>query len=215
MRKLLLALVALVLATSVAHAQGTANSVELTPTAGYWWGDTIHAGTINGVDSDVTIRDAPSYGLRVTFKVNPAFGVELFLSKERADLASGYGGLFGGTKVGTMDIGVAEANFEWAFGHSRVVPFIVGGFGAMRLSPEFTAPVYPTYLSADTRFTGDFGGGMKVFFSPDVALRLDLRWHSVDVGTDYGCGWYEYCGYYHSSNWLTFTEAGLGLTFVL
>ena len=58
---------------------------------------------------------------------------------------------------------------------------------------------------------------MKLFFSPEVALRLDLRWHSVDVGEHYGCGWYGYCGdyYYHGYNWLTFTEAGLGLTFAL
>ncbi len=216
MRKLLLVSAALFLAAGAVYGQGAANSVELTPTAGYWWGDTIHGGTINGVNTDVTIADAPSYGLRMTYKATPAFGVELFLSKGNADLRSGYGGLFGGSKVGTMDVGVGEINFEFAFGHSRLVPFIVGGFGAIRLSPSFDSPAYPRYLSADTRFTGDFGGGMKMFFSPQVALRLDLRWHSVDIGDNYGCGWYEHCdNYYYHYNWLTFTEAGLGLSFVL
>ncbi len=215
MRKSLLLFAALLLATSVAYAQGTPNTVELTPTAGYWWGDTIYAGSINNVGSDLTIADSPSYGVRIAYRIAPAFAIEMFLSKEHADLTQGGGGLFGGSnKVGTMDIGVGELNFEWAFGHSRVVPFVVGGFGAMHMSPNINTALAPRNLSSDTRFMGDFGGGMKLFLSPQAALRLDLRWHSVDIGEQHGCDWYDSCGYYHSYNWLTFTEAGLGLSFV-
>jgi hypothetical protein len=197
-----------------AYAQGTANSVELTPTAGYWLGDTISRGMINGVNNDVTIDDTPSYGLRIAYKITPSLALEGFFTREKADLVTGHGDLFSGkNKVGTMDMTAAEANLEFAFGHSRLVPFIVGGFGAMRLEPT----LFPTgggaspHLSAETRFMGDFGGGLKLFFSPNVALRFDWRGHSVNIDSGQHCDWYDSCSYDH--NWLTFTELGLGLTF--
>ena len=214
MKRLLLVLAALFLATSVAQAQGTPNTVELTPTAGYWFGDTISRGVINNVDFDVTVDDAPSYGLRIAYRFAPNFALEGFLARERADLVTGHKELFGGiTKVGRMDMTAAEANFELSFGHSRLVPFIVGGIGAMRLDPTIdTGQGTTSNLSADTRFMGDFGGGLKLFFSPEVALRFDWRGHSVNVDNRRNCDWWGSCSY--DRNWLTFTEVGLGLTFV-
>jgi len=203
-----------VLMAPCAFAQGTANSIELTPTAGYWFGDTLAHGTFQGVDSDVTIDDAPTYGLRIAYKFTPEFALEGFFTHGHADLVAGHGDLFyTGNHIGTMDITVAEANFEFAFGHSRLVPFIVGGFGALKLDPTLnpTSGGSNTHLSAETRFVGDFGGGLKLFFNPNVALRFDLRGHSVNLDTGHDCGYYYYCSYDH--NWLTFTELSLGLTF--
>ncbi len=215
MRKSLLLFAALLLATSVAYAQGTPNTVELTPTAGYWFGDTISRGVINGVDFDVTVDDAPSYGLRVAYRFTPNWALEGFFARERADLVTGHGELFGGvTKVGRMDMTSAEANFELSFGHSRLVPFIVGGIGAMRLEPTLDVGQGANgSLSGDTRFMGDFGGGLKLFFTPEVALRFDWRGHSVNIDNRRSCDWWGYCSY--DRNWLTFTEVGLGLSFVL
>ena len=219
MRRLLLGLLASVFMASWANAQGTTNSVELTPTAGYWFGDTISRGIINGVDFDVRVNDAPSYGLRIAYKFSPTMALEGFFTRERADMSTGHGDLFSGAnKIGHMDMTAAEANFELSFGHSRLVPFLVGGIGAMRLEPTFTVgPISGSSLSSDTRFMGDFGGGLKLFFTPEVALRFDWRGHSVDLNQgrngDHNCDWWGSCSYDH--NWLTFTEVGLGLTFVL
>ncbi|HVN75115.1 MAG TPA: outer membrane beta-barrel protein [Thermoanaerobaculaceae bacterium] len=216
MRRTVLVVVCLVVAATWAGAQGTANTIELTPTAGYWFGDTISRGTINGVDFDVTVDDAPAYGVRLAYKFTPNFALEGFLSQERANLVTGHRELFGGaTKVGRMDMTAAEANFEFSFGHGRLVPFIVGGFGAMRLDPTIDVGQGATSnLSADTRFLGDFGGGLKLFFNPQVALRFDWRGHSVNIDNSRGhnCDWWGDCSY--DRNWLTFTEVGLGLTFV-
>ncbi len=74
----------------------------------------------------------------------------------------------------------AEANMEVSFGHSRLVPFLAGGIGAMRLEPTLDASSGGA-LSSDTRFVGDFGGGLKLFFTPQVALRFDWRGHSVNI----------------------------------
>jgi hypothetical protein len=213
----ILAAACLMLVAPWALAQGTTNTVELTPVVGYWFGDTIARGVISSVNFDTTVDDAASYGVRVGYRFNPHWAIEGFLARERADLVTGHRELFGGvTRVGRMDMTTAEANMEVAFGHSRFVPFLAGGIGAMRLSPTLELGAVPgagINLSSDTRFVGDFGGGFKVFFSPQVALRFDWRAHSVNIDNTRSCdNWWGYCSY--DRNWLTFTELGLGLTFV-
>ncbi len=205
----------LMLVASGAFAQGTTNTIELTPTVGYWFGDTVSQGSVNNVPFDMTINDATAYGLRVAYRFNPMWAVDLFLAKENADLVTGRGEFFGGvSKIGTMDVTTAEVNMEVAFGHSRFVPFLGGGVGAMRLAPTLHVEGAAGSLSADTKFVGDFGGGFKLFFSPQIALRFDWRGHSVDLNTHHNdCDWY-YGGCYYDHNWLTFTELSLGLTFV-
>ena len=69
------------------------------------------------------------------------------------------------SKLGTMDMTTAEVNMEVAFGHSRFVPFLGGGVGAMRLDPTLHVEGANGSLSADTKFVGDFGVGFKLFFS--------------------------------------------------
>ncbi len=214
MRRILLPLCA-VLAASWAMGQGTPNTVELTPTVGWWMGDTISRGVVNNIDFDMTVDDAPSYGLRVAYRFAPNWAFEAFLARERADLTTGHRELFSGqNRIGRMDMTTAEANMEVAFGHSRFVPFLAGGIGAMRLEPTLTnSQAGSVSLSSDTRFVGDFGGGFKIFFSPQVALRFDWRGHSVNIDNSRRCDWgWDDCHW--DRNWLTFTEVGLGLTFV-
>lgn len=207
-KQALVGLAAAMLATA-AFAQGTPNSVELTPMAGYWFGDTLARGTTNSFDFDVTIDDAPAYGLRVGYKFNENFGLEGTLVRERADLITGKKELFGGqSKLGEITLTTAEVGVEGSFGHGRLVPFLAGGIGGMNLDPNLAG------MSSDTRFVANIGGGLKLFFSPDVALRLDWRGHSVKVGNTHDhCDWWEDCS--HNHDWITFTELSLGLTFVL
>ena len=203
----------LMVVASGAFAQGTPNTIELTPTVGYWFGDTISQGTVNNINFDMTINDAASYGLRVAYRFNPMWAVEGYLAKERADLVTGRGDFFGGrSKLGTMDVTTAEVNMEVAFGHGRFVPFLGGGVGAMRLAPSLTVEGGNTSLTADTKLVGDFGAGFKLFFSPQVALRFDWRGHSVNLNSERDCDWWSDC--HNDRNWLTFSELALGLTFV-
>jgi hypothetical protein len=218
--KRILAAAFMVLIAPWALAQGTPNTFELTPTIGYWFGDHMPGGTISGVNFDTSVDNATSFGLRAAYRFSPHWSVEGFLAWEQAGIVATQPGVFAGqTRIGTMDVGTAEVNMEYAFGHSRFVPFIAGGVGGMHLSPSLYPGVVPganPNLSSAVRFVGDFGTGFKIFFSPDVALRFDLRWHSVDLNNYSSCDWwYDYCGGYYNENWLTFTELGLGVTFVL
>ncbi len=207
MRKLVLVIASL-LAASVCLAQGTQGTVEFTPTVGYWLGDTLTQGTVSQANFDITIDDAPAYGFRLAYRFTPSWAFEGTLMRERADLVTGRSQLFGNVnKLGTIDLTTGEVGFEGAFGHSRFVPFIAGGIGAMRLDPNRPD------MSSDTRFVGNFGGGFKVFFTERVALRFDWRWHSVDVGNSHDhCDWWDECSGVH--DWITFREASLGLTLV-
>jgi hypothetical protein len=190
-------------------AQVPAGSVEIAPTVGYWFGDTLTRGTTGAFNYDVTIDDAASYGLRFAYHFNEHWALEALLARERADLVTGKKELFGGQKVlGNIDLTTSEIGFEGSFGHSRLVPFIAGGVGAMRLAPNVAG------TTADTRFVANFGGGLKLFFTPTVALRFDFRGHSVNIRGNHGdCHWWNDCT--DNFDWLTFREVALGLTFVL
>lgn len=207
MRRLVIGLVALGL-SSVCFAQGTPGTVELTPTVGYWFGDTLARGTVNQFDYDVTIDDATQYGLRLAYRFTEHWALEGTVMHGSADMVTGRKELFGGqNKIGSIDLTSGEVGFEGSFGHSRLVPFIAGGLGGMYFDPNLAG------MSSDTRFSANFGGGFKLFFSPQVALRFDWRAHSVNVGNNRdNCDWWHDCSY--NQDWITFKEVGLGLTFV-
>jgi len=197
----------------LAWAQGTQGSIELTPTAGYWFGDTLSEGTTGIFDYDVTIDDAPGYGLRLGYRFSPNWALEGYFGQVRADLTTGHDELFGGQeKIGEIDVTAAEIGMEGSFGNARMVPFLAGGIGAMRLDPDLSG------ASSDTRFVGNFGGGFKLFFTPQIALRFDARFHSVLIGeNEHDCDdwddWDDWGGCQYN-DWLTFGELALGLSFV-
>lgn len=199
-------------------AQGTPGSIELTPMVGYWFGDSIARGTSDAIPFDVTIDDDIGYGLRLSYRFSEHWALEGTLVRETADLVTGNDEIFeGSSKLGEIDLTTGELGFEVSFGSSRLVPFLAGGIGLMHLAPDVAG------LSSDTRFATNFGAGLKLFFTPELALRFDWRGHAVDVGGggddwdcddwdgDCGCGYWD-CDW--DDDWLGFSEVSLGLTFV-
>jgi len=215
MRKVLI-LPLLLLSATWCAAQGTPGSIELTPMVGYWFGDSLAQGTSEAIPFDVTIDDAPAYGLRLAYRFSEHWALEGTLVYENADLVTGSGDIFeGSSKLGEMELTTGELGFEVSFGSSRLVPFLAGGIGLMHLAPDVAG------LSSDTRFASNFGAGLKLFFTPEFALRFDWRGHIVDVGgggSDWDCDeWDGCCGYWDcdwDDDWLGFSEVSLGLTFV-
>ena len=206
MRRLLVTVVFLLVAP-LALAQGGSGTVELTPTVGYWFGDSLGRGTDGSMQYDVMVDDAPAYGLRLAYNLSDSWAMEFLLSRERADLIAGKDQLFGGkVKLGTIDLTAGEIGFAVGFGHRRLVPFLAAGVGGMHLDPRMAG------TSSDTRFSANIGAGFKLFFSPDIALRFDWRVHGVDSGhSDHNCDWWEDC--HDRREWIRFTEVALGLSF--
>ena len=208
-RKALISLTVLLVACG-AWAQGQSDTVEFTPTVGFWFGDTLSNGSTDAFDFDVTIDDAVGYGFRLGYRFHPNWALEGTLMRARADMVTGAGEFLGGEdKLGTVDITTGELGFEGSFGHSRLVPFFAGGIGAMNLDPNIGG------MSSDTNFVGYLGAGFKLFFTPQVAFKFDFRAHSVNVGSSShdDCDWWDDCHGYEDEDWLTFREVSIGLTF--
>lgn len=208
MRKVLVALGLLLLAP-LCFAQGKSNAVELTPTIGYWFGDTLATGGGTGYDFPIEVDDAPAFGLRLGYRFHPNWALEWSLHHESADLVSGAAvGVVPANKIGDIDLDTMEIGFEGSFGHSRFVPFLSGGIGLMHIDPNLPG------LGSDTRFVGNFGPGFKIFFTPATAFRFDWRLHSVNMGNRHDdCDWWDDCDWDYKDNWTTFNEVSVGLMF--
>jgi len=207
MRKVVIAAVVLLTAVG-AWAQGSKDTIELTPTIGFWFGDTLARGSSESVDFDVDIDDGNAYGLRLGYRYTENWALEAGLFHESSDLVTAHDEVFGGREVlGDVKLDAFEIGFEGSFGHSRLVPFVAGGVGAMRIDPDMVG------MGSETRFVGHFGGGFKLFFTPQLAFRFDYRGHFVDIGNrEDDCDWWDDCA--HNDDVMNLREMSIGLTFV-
>src|ERR1700687_454102 len=81
----------------------------------------------------------------------------------------------------------ASVNYVYHFSsfHDRWIPYVTAGIGAARRELTLTNNNDPAQLNSNlmeagpdrgqTAFTGNFGGGLKFFFTHNFALRFDLR----------------------------------------
>lgn len=208
MRKFQVGMLVLLVATG-AWAQAREDSVEFTPTVGFWFGDTLARGVQQGYDFDVTIDDDVAYGFRVGYNFTSNWALAGSFSYERADLITGSENFLGDTNVlGRIDMTTAEIGFEGAFGHSRLVPIFNVGVGVMNLDPD------SPNMRSDTDFVAHIGTGFKLFFTPNVAFRFDFRGHAVNVGkgSHEDCDWWGDCS--DSHDWIGLRELSIGVTFV-
>ena len=170
---MLIAIVALVLIASDTFSQ-----FEITPYTGYMFG-----GRGYGYYVDVDIADGQNYGIIGNISIYPDVQVELMYNRmvslatvwdyrqneqERFDLASEYF-MVGGLKQ---------------FDYGRVKPFGVFLLGLAAHSPQQTQ--YNNKLS----FSIGFGGGVKIFITDFLGIRLQGRFllPLYLSGAGLGCG---------------------------
>ncbi len=111
-------------------------------------------------------RPAPDLGARLGFYPLRFLGVEAEFAAIPAKYAAG-----------TTSAAPGGSGFIWGVrGHAilqlpmyRVVPFLLGGYGAMGVSSAANV------AGKDVDAVGHFGGGVKYFINRWVGLRLDLR----------------------------------------
>lgn len=197
-------------------AQDRTGTWEITGFGGGYFGGTLYAGSTAIFNRDVHLGTAPTYGARLGYNFNRVFGLEFGWSQAKPDIhGPDTDVLFGqDVKLGTMTSDVIEGNFIFNMTHGRVIPYLTIGAGAMIFTPH----VAGFSSSSDTRFVGSFGGGVKFFMTPRLALRIDGRYRSayINGGDSYyydqnGC--YHGCYYYYDSNWYGSGEVTGGLTY--
>ena len=202
---------------SPAFAQDRTGTFEISPFGGAYFGGDLYDS--NSANLDVATNWA--YGVRLAYNVNRSFAIEGDWTHAKSDLdihnyrsnPPGCSTCYGqNTKVGNLTQDVYEVNAIFNIGKGRVYGYVGLGAGASVLKTEFNAGG----SSSETRFTGNFSGGMKAFVTPHFGFRLDgrLRSTNTDQTTNRGttCDYYGYC-YHYTSTWYYSSELTGGLIF--
>jgi hypothetical protein len=185
---------------------------ELTPMVSYNFGGEIDGDETAFFDFDLEAADSEAFGIAFGFPITQWAQIELLASRQSTDLEFDEG-LFG-NDVGIADFDVSYYHvgglFVWGTG--QIHPFVVMSLGVTELDPQVGG------ASSETRFSGSFGGGVKIFFSDNVGLRLEGRgfWTALDDYDndyyddccDFGCG----CDYGYDDGF-TQTQVSAGLIF--
>jgi opacity protein-like surface antigen len=144
---------------------------EVTPFVGYrMGGDFDLEGATGGADLD----DHGSFGLSVGLRIDETSAYELFYSRQEASFES------------TSPIAPFDLDVEYLhLGGTLVVsdelplsPYIAGGLGLTRLSPQ-TGPG-----SEDTRFSVSLAGGVRLPVTRHFDVRLEARGYLTFVNSE-------------------------------
>jgi hypothetical protein len=172
----------LALAVILPH-DARAQTVEITPFGGYRVGGgffDVQAGRV--VDDDA----APSVGLVVNVDVGlatPGLKFEGLFSREQVRVEIRPDSLFEPPTLVRVEVDQMQLGGIQEFGQTRVRPFLSGLLGLTR---------YATPGDTEVRFSVGAGGGVKLFATRHLGIRLDGRTYVtlVDVNSAGVCGGY-------------------------
>jgi opacity protein-like surface antigen len=103
----------------------------------------------------------------------------LYLSRQQTTLKSG-SGMFFGSRVLDLNIEYYHIGGTYGQAEGKVQPFVAGTFGATRMVPQQYG------LDSETKFSLSLGGGVKLYLTEHVGLRLEGRWFGTMVSSNGG-----------------------------
>ncbi len=178
-RKILLALVLSLAIAALSSASAAAAQFEITPFAGLTWG-----GTFSDSVTGTTLRadDTTSYGLMLDIQKDERAQYELYISRQATRLRTDQGP-FTGNPLFDLDIEYYHIGGTYTEAEGRVKPYVVGGLGATHMVPKGPG------LNAETKFSFNLGGGVKLQATERIGFRLEARW----FGTLFNGGGAVFC----------------------
>lgn len=178
MRRALFALLTLsLLIPAAAFAQPS--QFELTPFAGYRLNGEIDSSADLGFEQDVEVEESAVFGVLFDIGLTPSWYLELMANRQDTTFSVDEGLLAPSRELGDVTISYFQAGFLFQGGAGQVNPFFVITGGLARIEPDFPE------LDAENYFAGTLGGGVKIFFSPNVGLRLEGRGYWTNLDTDF------------------------------
>ncbi|MEO7795381.1 MAG: outer membrane beta-barrel protein [Thermoanaerobaculia bacterium] len=170
---------------------------ELTPTFSYNFGGTISAEESSLFEFDLEADDSEAYGVTFGIPLSPVAQIELLASRQQTRLAYDQG-LFGGSRgVSDFDVSYYHVGGLFQWGNGQIHPFFVASLGIANLNPDVPG------ARAENKFSGSIGGGVKIFFTDNIGLRLEGRgfWTLLDGNND-DYYWDDdcYCDYGYTSS---------------
>lgn len=178
------------------------NRVEVTPFVGYTFSEGVGTDDLE-VGGSIYNRIDPtsglSYGVSVGFFATE--NVELEFSWARQDSTiQGKGPGVPATEFADLTINNYHFNFVYNLGDEDEMlrPFVFGGLGATNYSPGglLYSPGDENasgQVDGETRFSSNWGGGVKIFPTEHFGFRLAGTWTPTYIKTDpggYWCSWY-------------------------
>lgn len=144
----------------VAAAPAAAQSVQITPWAGYAYGGSVRDAEF---DESYSFDAAFAYGGAVNFRIGETWRFELLYSRQETKLQGGLGASY--------DVTIERylAGFQEEKGEENVRWFGTVWLGATRFIPGLGN------FDSETKFGGGVGLGVKTFFAKNVGLRLEAR----------------------------------------
>jgi opacity protein-like surface antigen len=172
----------------------------------------------NGLD----LEGGGSFNLTFAVLFKERMGVEFLFGRQSSRLiATGPGG-----KLDVSDAALYNYMFNyvynWSIGDSKIVPYAFGGIGAtthtfgdLLLTPP-SADRGPGQIDAKTRFSTNWGGGLKFYPGGPIGLKFETRWTPTYIKSDPGGTWcdpYYGCWLVGDPQYANQFETAGGITF--
>jgi opacity protein-like surface antigen len=144
---------------------------EVAPFVGYQMGGSFR---LNDTGQHVGVDDHGSFGLALDIKADNDTQYELFYGRQSTVVRGGLSLAPTGVVVEYLHIGgTAPVDDE-----VRAKPYVLGGLGVTRFSPD------PAQGRESTHFSASLGVGLRVPFSEHFSLRLEARGFVTFVNPD-------------------------------
>jgi hypothetical protein len=163
-------------ATALAQAR-----FEITPVAGYRLSGkiaTFDERDDRFEDTDLEVEESNFYGAVFDIPLGQNWSLELLANRQESSFLLDEGLFDPEERLGDVEISYYHVGLLYQWGRGQVNPFVTAALGLARIEPEARS------LEGDDHLSGSLGGGVKVYFSRNVGLRLEGRgyWTSFDSG---------------------------------
>jgi opacity protein-like surface antigen len=177
-----------------------AGEFEITPFLGYQFGGDVTT-FYQGEYHDVNINSSGNWGLVLSLGLSPMTQIELLYSTQDTEAdADRFEDSLG------LRIDYWQVSMLWNFDpDSQIQPYVVFGIGGTWLRPDG--------FSSLSRFSGNFGGGAKIFFSDNIGLRLEGRFYGTYINSTTSYCDPFWCYGYNNSLYQFDVSAGLIIRF--
>ena len=198
MRKIALLLLFSIVA--LAPTVTEAREFEITPFIGYQFGGDVST-FYQGQNQDVSVNSSENFGLVLSLGLSEMTQLELLYNTQDTSAdANRFDDSLG------LNIDYWQLSLLWAFDpDAQINPYVVFGFGGTWIRPDG--------FSSLSRFSGNIGGGVKIFFSDNIGVRLEGRFYGTYINSTTSYCDPFWCYGYNNSLYQFDISAGLIIRF--
>ena len=158
---------------------------------------------------EIRIANSGGWGVKAAWAASPSLRLEAGWSHAATDLLSRDPSVDGSyEKTGTVDTNAWDLDALYDFGGKATRGALGLGVGAMKISP-----VLASLSDSETRFTLNATAGVRQWFGPHFAVRVDGRWRWRDGKTRIGTIVCDGECKPFTTNWYSSAELTAGVTY--